>query len=56
MKNKVYNGKTNKAAKKDVKNLINQDDSNSNTTYTYFKFVSFTSTIDQVIQNNLQLY
>lgn len=54
MENKIYNEKTNEATEKDIKNLTNQNNGNSNIVCTYLKFVSFTLTIDQIIQNHLQ--
>ena len=55
MNNKVLNKKTEEAAEKDLENCTNQNDSDSNTACTRLKFVSFASTIDQVIQSSLQL-
>lgn len=55
MKNKVSNKKTDEIAKKDVENHTNQNDGNNHSAYTYLKFISFWSTINQVIQSNLEL-
>lgn len=49
MKNKVHNGKTIEAVEKDMENRTNQNNSDSNTAYIHLKFVSFVSTIDQII-------
>lgn len=50
MKNKIYNRKSNKLAKK-KKNCINKNNNNNNIFYIYFKFVSL---VYCIIQNNLQ--
>lgn len=43
----------NEAVKKILEIQSNQGNNQSNTTYTYFKFNNFLSTIDQVILSNL---
>ena len=55
MKNKVCNRKTEKVTEKDMENRTDQNDDNNITAWTRLKFVSFASTIDQVIQSSLQL-
>ena len=55
MKNKICNRKANKTRRKDMKNCTNQINGNSNMARIFLKFVNFMSTIDQVIQNSLQL-
>lgn len=49
MKNKICKKKTNKATKKDIKNHINQNNSNNNMTCISFKFVSFMLIMNQLI-------
>ena len=49
MLNKVCKKKIDETVEKVVKTQRNQDDGNSNTAYTCFKFVNFASTIDQII-------
>lgn len=55
MLNKVYKGKIDETVKKFVKTQCNQDNGNSNTACTSLTFISFVSTMDQVIQSSLQL-
>ena len=49
MRNKVYNGKTDKVTEKNVENHTNQNANNNNMACIYLKLVSFTLTINQVI-------
>ena len=50
----VCDGKTDETDEKIVKAWRNQGDGNSNTNNKHLKFVSFLSTIDQIILINLQ--
>ena len=51
----VGNGKTKEAAQKDIENHIKQNNGNSNTACTLFKFADFASIMIQDIQRSLQL-
>ena len=53
MKIKIHDRKPDEAAKKDVENKTNRNNANSNISYTRLKFVSFVSTMDEVIRSNL---
>ena len=50
---KFYNREMNKTVKKFLKTWINQDNSDTHIVFSYYKFVYFASTINQVILSNL---